>query len=115
MTKYLKTFIAFIIIYFSFIDVTPTLYWMTTGLYTIVGTILVVGAVCLHNDKGTYSLADIKKQYGSWQQDKVLNTIWLTLLTSVLITTHNFYHLVFVFSILYFYYELSSANKRYFK
>lgn len=115
MTKFLQIFIDFLLVYFSFIDVIPFFYWLTTGLFIIFGTSLVVGAVCLHSDNGIYTLANIKKQYESSQQYKLLNIIKLTLITLVLIATHNFYHLILIFSILYFYYELVSAHKKYFK
>ena len=115
MTKFLQTFITFLIVYFSFIDVIPFFYWLTTGLYVIIGACLVVGAICLHSDNNIYTMADIKKQYGLWTQYKILNITKLIVTTLVLIATHNFYHLVFVFSILYFYYELNSAHKRYFR
>ena len=115
MTKFLQTIIVFLIVYFSFIDVIPFFYWLTTGLYVILGACLIVGAICLHSDNNIYTIADVKKQYSIWQKYKLLNIVKLTLLTLVLVATHNFYHLVFVFSILYFYYELTSAYNRYFR
>lgn len=117
MTKFLQTFIAALIIYFSFIDVIPLFYWLTTALYVIGGSALVVGAYYIHNmaTSNAYTVSDIEKQYLIWQQYKTLNIIKLILITLVLIATHNFYHLLFVFSILYFYYELTTAYKRYFK
>lgn len=115
MTKLLHTFVGALIVYFSFIDVIPFFYWLTTVLYVLAGSALAVGALCLHNNHDTYTIAGVKKQYSIWQQYKLLNIVKLILLTLVLIATHNFYHLVFVFSILYFYYELTSAYNRYFR
>ena len=117
MTKFLQTFIVALIVYFSFIDVIPFFYWLTTVLYVLAGSALAVGAYSIHNmaTSDLYTITDIKKQYSIWQKYKLLNIIKLVLLTLVLIATHNFYHLVFVFSILYFYYELTSAYNRYFK
>lgn len=117
MTKFLQTFIAALIVYFSFIDVIPFFYWLTSVLYFILGSILVVGAYYIHNmaTSNAYTVSDIEKQYLIWQQYKTLNIIKLILVTLVLITTHNFYHLLFIFSILYFYYELTSAYKKYFR
>lgn len=115
MTKVLQTFISALIVYFSFIDVIPFFYWFTTILYFISGSALVFAAYSLHTNSSLYTLVDIEKQFILWQKYKILNFVKLVALTIVLIYTNNPQLLLFVFSILYFYYELNSAYKRYFR
>lgn len=115
MTKAIQTLISALIVYFSFIDVIPFFYWFTTVLYFISGCALIFAAYSLHNNSSLYTLVDIEKQFILWQKYKILNFVKLVALTIVLIYTNNPQLLPFVFSILYFYYELNSAYKRYFR
>lgn len=112
MIKFFQTLISAIVIYFSFIDVIPFFYWLTTILYILLGLALVTGAYFIHTNSTAYTISDITKQYLLWQKYRALNIIKLIILTLVLIFTHNFYHLLFIFSILYFWYELQSAYSR---
>lgn len=112
MIKFFQTLISAIVVYFSFIDVIPFFYWLTTILYTLLGLALVTGAYFMHTNSTAYTLSDISKQYLLWQKYRVLNIIKLIALTLVLIFNYNFYHLLFVISILYFWYELQSAYLR---
>ena len=86
-----------IILYYSFIDVVPVLYWITTGLYTFIGLVCIVFAYGLDTKASWISSKEAAKlQAASGTKSKVIFTIInIVIITLVLIYTSNYYHLLY--------------------
>lgn len=86
-----------IILYYSFIDVVPVLYWITTGLYTFVGLVCIVFAYGLDTKASWISSKEAAKlQTTLDSKSKVTFTIIkIVVITLVLSYTGNYYHLLY--------------------
>ena len=86
-----------IILYYSFIDVIPVLYWITTGLYTFVGLICIVFAYGLDTKAPWITPSEVAKlQTKLASNSKVMfSIINIVVITLVLIYTGNYYHLLY--------------------
>lgn len=98
MTKnIIQLTIMSIILYYSFIDVIPVLYWITTGLYIFVGLVCIVFAYGL-DTKASWipSKEAAKLQTTLDSKSKITFTIiQIAVITLVLIYTSNYYHLLY--------------------
>lgn len=86
-----------IILYYSFIDVIPVLYWITTGLYILVGLVATVFAYGLDTKASWISSKEAAKLQATLaSKSKLIFTIInIVIITLVLIYTSNYYHLLY--------------------
>lgn len=86
-----------IVLYYSFIDVVPVLYWITTGLYIFVGIVATVFAYGLDTKASWTPPEEVAKlQTILASKSKVIfSIINIVIITLVLIYTSNYYHLLY--------------------
>ena len=86
-----------IILYYSFIDVIPVLYWITTGSYILVGVASTIFAYGLDTKASWLSSKEVAKlQVTLASKSKLIFTIInIVIITLVLIYTSNYYHLLY--------------------
>lgn len=86
-----------IILYYSFIDVIPVLYWITTGLYIFVGVVSTIFAYGLDTRAPWITPSEVAKLQTklSTTSKGIFAIINIVVLTLVLIYTGNYYHLLY--------------------
>ena len=86
-----------IILYYSFIDVIPVLYWITTGLYIFVGIVATVFAYGLDTKASWISSKEVAKLQTTLDSKSKVTfaVIKIVTITVVLIYTSNYYHVLY--------------------
>ena len=98
MTKnIIQLTIMSIVLYYSFIDVVPVFYWITTGLYIFVGVVSTVFAYGIDTKAPWITSEGVTKlQTKLASNSKVMfSIINIVVITLVLIYTSNYYHLLY--------------------
>lgn len=114
MTKHIIQLpIMSIILYYSFIDVIPALYWITTGLYIFVGTLIIIFADGLDTKASWIPPSEVAKLQTNLSSTSkgifsIINTV---IITSVLIYTNNYYHLLYPLTLVCLWYSIYSYSK----
>lgn len=109
--KMLQTFVSALIIYFSFIDIIPIFYWITTTIYILLGLILTIASYLLNTNLKYISTEEVQKVFKVWIKYKVSDSINLLVLTLVLLATSHFYHIIFIIINVVFYFSLQRAYR----
>lgn len=98
MTKnIIQLTIMSIILYYSFIDVIPVLYWITTGLYIFVGVVATIFAYGLDTKASWAPVEEVAKLQTKLDStpESIFSIIKIVIITLVLIYTSNYYHLLY--------------------
>lgn len=92
MTKNLISFtLLCVMLYYSFIDVVPILYWITTGLYIFMGIVVTILTYGLNTRASWIPQKEVNKL----QSKTIFSIISIVLITSVLMYTSNYFHLLY--------------------
>lgn len=102
-----------IILYYSFIDVIPALYWITTGLYIFVGTLIIIFADGLDTKASWIPPSEVAKLQTKLSSTSkgIFSIINIVIITSVLIYTNNYYHLLYPLTLVGLWYSIYSSSK----
>ena len=102
-----------IILYYSFIDVIPVFYWITTGLYIFVGTVATVFAYGLDTKASWIPPSEVAKLQTKLSSTSkgIFSIINIVIITSVLIYTNNYYHLLYPLTLVGLWYSIYSSSK----
>ena len=102
-----------IILYYSFIDVIPVLYWVITGLYIFVGGVLTIFTYGIETRASwitSKGIAELQTKLSSTPKG-IFSIINIVVITSVLIYTNNYYHLLYPLTLVGFWYSIYNFSK----
>lgn len=109
----IQLIIVSIILYYSFIDVIPVLYWITTGLYIFVGVVSTIAAYGIETRSSWIRLkgiAELQTKLSSTSKG-IFPIINIVVITSVLIYTNNYYHLLYPLTLVGLWYSIYNYSK----
>ena len=103
--KYLLNFILlYLSLYYGFIEPITAVYWIVTAVYTFTATLALLLAIIIWS-KPSYAKHLSKQQYNN--SLPLISVFFnLVIITSVLVYTQNYYHLLYSFVVVLFYLTL---------
>lgn len=102
-----------VILYYSFIDVMPVLYWITTGLYIFSGALTIILAYGIDTRASwiiSKGITELQTKLSSTSKG-IFSILNIVIITSVLIYTNNYYHLLYPLTLISLWYSIYSYSK----